>query len=64
MRLVSLGYILILCTGLLGCSGHPSYVVCRGETYCTPPLTHEEAMHAAQLKKAWADEALYVRPGR
>jgi hypothetical protein len=64
MRLVSLGYILILWTGHLGCSEHPSYVVCRGETYCTPPLTHEEALQAAQLKKVWADEALYVRPGR
>jgi hypothetical protein len=53
MRLVSLGYILILCTGLLGYSEHPSYVVCRGEAYCTPPLNHDEAMQAAQLKKAW-----------
>jgi len=26
------------------------------------PLHHDEAMRAAQLKKAWADEALYVRP--
>jgi len=25
-------------------------------------MTHEEAMHAAQFKRAWADEALYVRP--
>lgn len=32
------------------------YVVCRRK----PPMTHEEAMHAAQLKRAWADEALYV----
>lgn len=64
MRLVLLGSILILCTVLFGCSEHPSYVVCRGEAYCTPPLSHDEAMHAAQLKKAWADEALYVRPGR
>jgi len=61
MKLVLLGYILILCTGVLGCSERP-YVVCRGEAYCTPPLTHDEAMHAAQLKKTWGDEALYVRP--
>jgi hypothetical protein len=63
MRLVLLGYVLILCSGVLGCSQHP-YVICRGEAYCTSPVTHDEAMHAAQLKKAWADEALYVRPGR
>lgn len=63
MRLVLLGSILILCTGVFGCSEHP-YVVCRGEAYCTHPLTHDEAMHAAQLKKAWGDEGLYVRPGR
>lgn len=63
MRLVLLGYILSLCTGVLGCSPHP-YVVCRGEAHCTPPLTHDEAMQAAQLKKAWTDEALYVRPAK
>ena len=63
MRLVLLSYVLILCAVVSGCSPHP-YVICRGEAYCTPPLTHDEAMHAAQLKKAWADEALYVRPGR
>ncbi len=63
MRLVLLGYVLILCTGVLGCAPHP-YVVCRGEAYCTSPLTHDEAMHAAQVKKAWADEALYVRPAQ
>ena len=63
MRLVLLGYVLILCTGVLGCSPHP-YVICRGEAYCTAPVTHDEAMHAAQLKKAWDDQALYVRPGR
>lgn len=63
MRPVLLGCVLILCTGILGCSTHP-YVVCRGEAYCTHPLTHDEAMHAAQLKKAWADESLYVRPGQ
>ena len=32
--------------------------------HCTSPVSHDEAMHAAQLKKAWGDEALYVRPGR
>ena len=25
-------------------------------------LTHEEAMHASELKKSWHDEKLYVRP--
>jgi hypothetical protein len=64
MRLVSLGYVLILCSELLACAEHPSYVVCRGETYCTTPLSHEEALQAVQLKKAWADDALYIRPGR
>ncbi|MDI3463543.1 MAG: hypothetical protein OJF50_002364 [Nitrospira sp.] len=38
-------------TGVLGCDKR-SYVVC------------DEAMHASQLKKAWGDEALYVRPGQ
>ena len=50
--------------GLLGCSEHPSYVVCRGEAYCTTPLDHEAAIQAAQIKKAWGDESLYIRPGR
>lgn len=50
--------------GLLGCSDHPSYVVCRGEAYCTTPLDHEAAIQAAQIKKAWGDESLYIRPGR
>jgi hypothetical protein len=63
MRLVLLSYVLSLCAGVLGCSSHP-YVVCRGEAHCTPPLTHDEAIHAAQVKKAWADEALYVRPAQ
>lgn len=45
----------------VGCAPHP-YTVCRGEDYCTPPLTHEEAIQAAQLKKSWDDEKLYVRP--
>jgi hypothetical protein len=63
MRLVSVGYILILCTGLLGCADHhPTYVVCNA--YCTPPMGHDEAVQAAQLKNAWTDDTLYVRPGR
>jgi hypothetical protein len=56
--------IVALSVGLSGCSAHPSYVVCRGEAYCTPPLNHEEAIQAAQVKKAWGDESLYIRPGR
>jgi len=63
MRLVLLSYVLSLCAGVLGCSSHP-YVVCRGEAHCTPPLTHDEAIQAAQVKKAWADEMLYVRPAQ
>ena len=63
MRLVLLSYVLSLCAGVLGCSSHP-YVVCRGEAHCTPPLTHDETIQAAQVKKAWADEALYVRPAQ
>jgi len=63
MRLVLLSYVLSLCAGVMGCSSHP-YVVCRGEAHCTPPLTHDEAIQAAQLKKSWADEALYVRPAQ
>jgi hypothetical protein len=43
------------------CSEHP-YTVCRGEEYCTPALTHEEAMRASEIKKTWSDEKLYVRP--
>jgi hypothetical protein len=46
----------------VSCTPHPSYTVCRGEAYCTPPLTHAEAMQASQLKKSWDDEKLYVRP--
>jgi hypothetical protein len=63
MRLVLLSYVLSLCIGVLGCAPHP-YVVCRGEAHCTPPLTHDEAIHAAQVKNAWADTALYVRPAQ
>jgi len=46
----------------LSCAPHPSYTVCRGEEYCTPPLTHEEALHAAEIKKTWDDDKMYVRP--
>ncbi|MDC8451128.1 MAG: hypothetical protein LV473_22675 [Nitrospira sp.] len=63
MRLFLVGCVLIFCTGVLGCTKR-TYVICRGEAYCTAPLTHDEAMHAAQLKKAWGDDALYVRPGQ
>jgi hypothetical protein len=52
MRLFLVGCILILGIGVVGCSKRP-YVVCRGEAYCTVPMTHDEAMHASQLKKAW-----------
>jgi len=45
----------------VSCAPHP-YTVCRGEDYCTPPLTHDEAIQAAQLKKSWDDDKLYVRP--
>jgi hypothetical protein len=45
----------------VSCTPHP-YTVCRGEEYCTPPLTLEEAMQHAQLKKTWEDEKLYIRP--
>ena len=31
----------------VSCAPHP-YTVCRGEDYCTPPLTHDEAIQAAQ----------------
>jgi hypothetical protein len=44
-----------------GCTAHP-YTVCRGEEYCTPALTHEEAIRASDIKKTWKDEKLYVRP--
>ena len=46
---------------MVSCAPHP-YTVCRGEDYCTAPLTHEEAIQAAQLKKSWDDDKLYVRP--
>lgn len=62
MRFLLVGSILILGAGVLGCVQRP-YVVCRGEAYCTAPMTHDEVMHAAQIKKAWADDLLYARPG-
>jgi len=62
MKRLLLSQALILCCGAVGCSSAPSYVVCRGEAYCTAPLDHDQAMRAAQLKKAWADDGLYVRP--
>jgi hypothetical protein len=43
------------------CTEHP-YTVCRGEEYCTPALSHEEALRASEIKKTWNDEKLYVRP--
>jgi len=43
------------------CTAHP-YTVCRGEDYCTPALSHEEAIRASEIKKTWRDEQLYVRP--
>ncbi len=62
MRFLLVGSILFFGAGVLGCVQRP-YVVCRGEAYCTPPMTHDEVMHAAQVKKAWNDEFLYARPG-
>ena len=44
-----------------GCTPH-LYTVCRGEDYCTPGLTHEEAIRASEVKKTWQDDKLYVRP--
>jgi hypothetical protein len=46
---------------MVGCAPHP-YTVCRGDDYCTPPLTLEEALQHSQLKKTWDDEKLYIRP--
>ena len=43
------------------CTAHP-YTVCRGDDYCTPALSHEEAIRASEIKKTWQDEKLYVRP--
>jgi hypothetical protein len=44
-----------------GCTTHP-YTVCRGDEYCTPALSHEEAIRASEIKKTWNDDKLYVRP--
>lgn len=55
-------YVLVLLLLLTaGCTAHP-YTVCRGEDYCTPALSHEEAIRASEIKKTWQDEQLYVRP--
>ena len=55
-------YLLVLLLLLTtGCTVHP-YTVCRGEDYCTPALSHEEALRASEIKKTWKDEKLYVRP--
>ena len=45
------------------CTAHP-YTVCRGEDFCTPALTHEEAIRASEIKKTWHDDKLYIRPTR
>ena len=37
--------VLLLLTA--GCTAHP-YTVCRGEDYCTPALSHEEAIRASK----------------
>ena len=50
MRLALLCSVLSLCAGVFGGSPHP-YVVCRGETLCTVPLTHDEAIKARRLRK-------------
>lgn len=54
---------IVMLVSTVSCTPHP-YTVCRnaGEEYCTPPLTLEEAMQHAQLKKTWEDEKLYIRP--
>ena len=53
--------LLLLLVVTASCTAHP-YTVCRGEEYCTPALTHEEAIRASEIKKTWHDEKLYVRP--
>lgn len=63
MRLFVVGWVLIWGTGVLGCAQRP-YVICHGEGYCTNPLTHAEAMHAAQLKNVRGNDIFYVRPGQ
>ena len=60
----SMNYLSVLLLFLVAsCTAHP-YTVCRGEDYCTPALTHEEAIRASEIKKTWQDEKLYVRPVR
>jgi hypothetical protein len=55
-------YLLVLFLLLTtGCTVQP-YTVCRGEDFCTPALSHEEALRASEIKKTWQDEKLYVRP--
>lgn len=41
-----------------GCTPHP-YTVC-GKTACTPGLSHEEAVRAAEVRAAWPDSGLYI----
>jgi hypothetical protein len=53
--------LLLLLVATASCTAHP-YTVCRGEEYCTPTLTHEEAIRTSEIKKTWQDEKLYVRP--
>src|ERR1041384_4689524 len=53
MKYLSLIFLLVTA----GCTAHP-YTVCRGEEYCTPGLTHEEAIRASEIKKTWQDEKL------
>jgi hypothetical protein len=57
--MIYISALLLLLTA--GCTAHP-YTVCRGEDYCTPALSHEEAIRASEIKKTWQDEKLYVRP--
>jgi hypothetical protein len=61
-RRIRMKYLMIpLLLVTAGCTAHP-YTVCRGEEYCTPALSHEEAIRASEIKKTWQDEKLYVRP--
>lgn len=59
MKYISI--VLLLLTA--GCTTHP-YTVCRGDDYCTPALSHEEAIRASEIKKTWSDDKWYVRPIR
>lgn len=51
----------LLLLSTASCTAHP-YTVCRGDEYCTPALSHEEAIRASEIKKTWGDDKLYVRP--